>query len=79
MEKIMRDCDALLNTLAVQQNEIGEEARNISETFGAIKRAVKQQAVNIPIADVLNLAEKFFRTTAQIYTLAAMAGVQLDD
>ena len=77
MEKIMRDCDALLNTLAVQQNEIGEEARNISETFGAIKQAVKQQADNIQRADVLNLAEKFFRTTAQIYTLAAMANIQV--
>jgi hypothetical protein len=77
MKRIMEECSTLLNNLAAQQNEIGEEARNIRATFDAIVQEVKQQADDIEIQDALNLAERFFRTTSQIYTLAAMANIQV--
>jgi hypothetical protein len=75
MQAIMRDCNTLLNTLSTQQNEIGEEARKILATFDALVDEVKQQAVDMETADVLDLANRFFRTTASVYTLAAMAGL----
>ena len=77
MQAIMRDCNTLLNTLSTQQNEIGEEARKILATFGALVDEVKQQEDDMETADVLNLANRFFRTTASIYTLAAMANIQV--
>ncbi|MBR5080743.1 MAG: hypothetical protein IKX30_18555 [Victivallales bacterium] len=77
MSKIMRECDLLLNSLATQQNEIGEEARNVRAIFDAVVHDVKQQADDMEPADVLNLANRFFRTTANIYTLAAMANIQV--
>jgi hypothetical protein len=77
MQAIMRDCDLLLNSLATQQNEIGEEARKVRTEFDAVVREVKQQADDIEPAVALNLANRFFRTTANIYTLAAMANIQV--
>ena len=69
----MQECDELLNNLAAQQNEIGEEARNCREAFDTVADAVKHQADGISPNEALQLAEKFFRVTSQIYTLAAMA------
>ena len=75
MQAIMRDCNTLLTNLAARNDEIGEEAKNIRETFGTLVSDVKQQADDMETADVLDLANRFFRTTASIYTLAAMAGL----
>ncbi|MBP5674005.1 MAG: hypothetical protein J6X49_16585 [Victivallales bacterium] len=77
MQAIMRDCNTLLNTLSTQQDEIGEEARKILATFGALVDEVKQQEDDMETAEVLDLANRFFRTTASIYTLAAMANIQV--
>ena len=73
MQGIMQECDELLNNLAAQQNEIGEEARNCRVAFDAVVDAVKHQADDISPNAALQLAEKFFKVTSQIYTLAAMA------
>jgi hypothetical protein len=73
MQTIMHDCNVLLADLVNLQNEIGEEARNIQETFDELIDEVRQQDDNMETAAVLNLANRFFRTTASIYTLAAMA------
>ena len=77
MQAIMRDCNTLLTNLAARNDEIGEEAKNIRETFGTLVNDVKQQADDMETADVLDLANRFFRTTASIYTLAAMANIQV--
>jgi len=73
MQAIMHDCNALLADLENLQNEIGEEARNIRETFNALVEEVRQQEDDMETADILDLANRFFRTTSSIYTLAAMA------
>jgi hypothetical protein len=73
METVIQECGAWLDRLAAQQNEIGEEARNCRQAFEAVVRDVKHQADGMPEEDVLQLAYRFFRTTARIYTLAAMA------
>ena len=72
----MHDCYALLADLENLQNEIGEEARNVRETFNALVEEVRHQEDNMETADVLDLANRFFRTTSSIYTLAAMAPPQ---
>ena len=77
MQAIMRDCNTLLNTLSTRQDEIGEEARKILATFGALVDEVKQQEDDMETAEVLDLANRFFRTTASVYTLAAMANIQV--
>ena len=45
--------------------------------FDAVVQDVKRQADDMETADVLDLANRFFRTTASIYTLAAMANIQV--
>ena len=75
MQAIMRDCNTLLTNLAARQDEIGEEARNMRARFDAVVQDVKRQEDDISRNDAVNLAYRFFRTTASIYTLAAMAGL----
>ena len=75
MQAIMRDCNTLLTNLAARQDEIGEEARNMRARFDAVVQDVKRQEDDISLNDAVNLAYRFFRTTASIYTLAAMAGL----
>ena len=77
MQKIMHDCNTLLNTLATQQNEIGEEARKILATFDDLVEDVRQQANDMELENTLDLAYRFFRTTSSVYTLAAMGNIQV--
>ena len=77
MQAIMRDCNTLLTNLAARQDEIGEEARNMRARFDAVVQDVKRQEDDISRNDAVNLAYRFFRTTASIYTLAAMANIQV--